>query len=163
MRYVGVLSTQDTTMRWQQRLTNADVIRTRGTEQAPDPPRGLVTQPGPRGVLVSWSLPADFNDIVGWRVYKDTESSLFADIRDRGTRQYFIDSTAATSSPKVNIFVSSVNALGRESNKVQVQSSALSETGAPAFPVSNRSFTGSNISSSYSPPGGGHAQSGSNK
>lgn len=152
MKYYGVLSSDDTSLRWQQRLTNADITFTRGVQRQPQSPRGLVVQSAPRGVLVSWSLPIVYTDIVGWRIYKDTETNLFADIRDRGTRQYMVDSTGGSTPPNINIFISSVSALGIESPTVQIQGSALAETGAPTMPSSNNSLTGTNKSPSYSRP-----------
>jgi hypothetical protein len=109
---------------------------TRGTAQVPQPPRDLITQAGPRGLLVTWNLPAGFNtDIQRWRVYKNDESTLYAEINDRGTRQCFVEATAGSSPPVTNIFVSSLNSLGAESQKVQIQGTASVEAGAPAMPT----------------------------
>src|SRR6266550_5606729 len=109
-----------------------DVTLTRGTAQKPQPPRDIIVQSGPRGLLVTWNLPAGLNsDIQRWRVYKDDENTLYAEINDRGTRQHFIESTSGATPPTINLFVSSVNALGIESPKVQVQGAATAEAGAP--------------------------------
>lgn len=109
-----------------------DFIRQRGTEKRPSPPRGIITQSAPRGVQISWALPpGDASDIAGWRIYKGDENTLLDRLPDRGTRQYIVPATAGAT---VSIFVSSVNALGVESTKVQVQGSAISESGAPAIP-----------------------------
>jgi hypothetical protein len=133
------------------RIQAADYLRVRGTKQLPEAPRGLYIQPGPRGFLVSWSLPVNFDDIVGWRLYKDDEGSLYQDIRDRGIRQKFIDATAGATPPTVNVFVSSVNAMGYESPKIQGQGSALAEAGAPPMPAAPPASIGNNQSSSYQP------------
>lgn len=126
------MSTQE---RQNARAHAADVTRTRGTAQVPQPPRDIICQNGPRGMLVTWNLPAGFNaDIQRWRVYKDDESTLYADINDRGTRQCFIEATAGSAPPVVNAFVSSMNNLGQESRKVQAQGQAATEAGAPAMP-----------------------------
>ncbi len=118
------------------RTQAADMTRTRGTSTAPQPPREVMLQPGPRGILAVWSLPAGFNsDIVRWRVYKNDENTLFTEIADRGTRQCFVDATAGSSPPVTNIFVSSINNLGVESTKVQAQGTAATEAGAPAMPT----------------------------
>jgi hypothetical protein len=112
-----------------------DATLTRGTAQKPQPPRDIIVQNGPRGLLVTWNLPAGFNtDIQRWRVYKDNESSLYAEIFDRGTRQHFIEATAGATPPVVNVFVSSLNSLGIESRKVQAQGQAAVEAGAPSMP-----------------------------
>lgn len=113
----------------------ADDTRTRGTAQKPQPPRNIVCQNGPRGIFVTWNLPTGFStDIQRWRVYKDDENTLFQEINDRGTRQCFIETTAGVTPPVVNVFVSSVNALGVESQLVQVQGTAAVEAGAPPMP-----------------------------
>lgn len=117
------------------RAQAADVTRTRGTAQVPQPPRDIICQNGPRGLLATWNLPTGFNsDIQRWRVYKDSEDTLYADINDRGTRQCFIEATSGSTPPVVNIFVSSVNNLGVESRKVQAQGQAATEAGAPSMP-----------------------------
>jgi hypothetical protein len=117
------------------RATARDLTLTRGTAKKPQPPRDIVAQSGPRGMLVTWNLPAGFNtDIQRWRVYKNDENTLYADINDRGTRQCFVESTAGSAPPVTNIFVSSMNSLGVESQKVQIQGQAAVEAGAPVMP-----------------------------
>lgn len=124
-----------TVERQEERAKASDFTRTRGTARKPYPPRDVICQSGPRGILVTWNLPqAPSFDIQRWRVYKDDENTLYAEINDRGTRQCFIETTAGTTPPVVNVFVSSLNALGAESQKVQAQGSATSETGAPSMP-----------------------------
>src|SRR5713226_3539559 len=77
-----------------------DMTLTRGTAQKPQPPREIITQSGPRGVLLSWSLPSGYNtDIQRWRIYKDDENTLYAEIYDRGARQHFIETTAGAVPP----------------------------------------------------------------
>jgi len=116
------------------RVRAEDLIRQGGSERRPQPPRGLIVQCGSRGFLVSWSLPEIFKDVTGWRVYRDTESSLYKEISDRGNRQCFIESTGGGTPTKVAVFVSSINAYGRESRKVQVIASAATEAGVTAPP-----------------------------
>lgn len=113
-----------------------DYLRQSGTEQKPRPPRGLIAQPASRGFLVSWSLPEGSRnkEIVSWRIYKDNENALYKEIADRGNRQVFVESTGGNSPPKVAAFISSMNAYGRESNKVQIVSSAAVEVGVTAPP-----------------------------
>lgn len=112
-----------------------DIVLTRGTAQRPQPPRDIIVQSGPRGMLVTWNLPTGFNtDIQRWRVYKGDENTLYAEVFDRGTREHFIEATAGATPPVTNIFVSSVNNFGIESQKVQVQGSAAVEAGAPSMP-----------------------------
>jgi hypothetical protein len=117
------------------RAQAADATRTRGTSNKPQPPRDIQCQSGPRGLLVTWSLPAGFSgDIQRWRVYKNDESTLYQEVNDRGTRQCFVECTAGDAPPVVNVFVSSVNALGIESQKVQAQGQAAIETSVPPMP-----------------------------
>lgn len=112
-----------------------DSVLTRGTSRVPSPPRELICQGSSRGILLTWALPAGFSDdIQRWRVYKDDENTLYHEISDRGTRQVLVDATSGTTPPTVNLFVSSMNALGVESVKVQTQGKATAETGAPAIP-----------------------------
>ena len=111
-----------------------DFLRQRGSPQVPLAPRDVIAQSGPRGVFLTWNLPTVNYNITGWRVYKTDEYTLYHDIQDRGVRQMFVESSAATVSPKINLFISSLNALGKESKKVQVQGSALNEPGAPPMP-----------------------------
>lgn len=117
------------------RAVAADTVRTRGTSRVPGMPRDVFLQSGPRGILANWLPPAGLsNDIAGWRIYKDDESKLFAELRDPNTTQHFIEATSGTTPPTVNIFISSFNKLGIESPKVMAQGSATTETGAPSMP-----------------------------
>jgi len=135
------------------RAAASDATRTRGTAQRPKPPQDLQAQAGPRGILVTWGAPSIFNiDIQRWRVYKDNESTLYAEVNDRGTRQCFIEATAGTTPPVVNIFVSSVNSLGIESQKIQVQGVSAVEAAAPAMPSVPPGYTsgsGANLAANY--------------
>lgn len=124
-----------------ERQKTMDFLRTRGTAKRPQAPRDLIAQSGPRGVLLTWNNPQRFTDIVGWRIYKTDENTLYTEIRDRGNRQCFVESTAATTSPVSNFFVSSLNALGKESTKIQSQKAALNESGSPTMPGSPPGYT----------------------
>lgn len=119
-----------------------DMVIARGTGRAPVSPRDVFVQSGPRGILVNWRAGEGFTaDIAGWRLYKDTEDSHFADILDPNTQQHFIESTAGSTPPVTNIFVSSINQLGVESPKVQAQSTATVEAGAPSMPSTPNTYT----------------------
>lgn len=123
----------NTEQRQNARAQAADMTRTRGTSRVPFPPRDVVCQAGPQGLLVTWNYPAGFSaDIQRWRVYKADENTLYAEIKDRGTRQYFV---ASTNGKVVNIFVSALNASGVESPKVSGQGTPSSATAAmPSVP-----------------------------
>lgn len=124
------------------RVKTAERMQVRGTSKTPLAPQDLSVQSGPRGILVNWRpAPGRTEDIAGWRVYKDDESSLFAEIRDPGTTQHFIEATAGTTPPVTNVFVSSINKLNQESPRVQVQGAALAETGAPSMPSTPPTYT----------------------
>ena len=75
---------------------------------------------------------------------------LFADLKDPNTTQHFIEATSGTTPPVTNIFVSAVNALGVESNKVQAQGASTAEAGAPAMPSTPPTYT-----TPYTGPSGG--------
>jgi hypothetical protein len=112
----------------------AEFIRMRGTNKRPDPPRSLQAQSARAGILITWEFPAAFKDIAGWNIYKGTESQKQDGLKDPNTRQYFMPSSSGATPPIVNVFISAVNALGAESQKVQIQGKALVEVGAPANP-----------------------------
>lgn len=125
-----------------QRFQASDFIRQRGTNKQPDPPRDLIAQSAPRAVQITWGLPpGNPTDITGWKIYSPDENTLVATIGDRGTRQYLVPSTSGSTPPTVNIFVSSINALGIESAKVLIQGKATAEAGAPSQPATPPGFT----------------------
>lgn len=124
-----------------QRQQTLDFVRNRGTAKLPSAPRDIVAQSGPRGVLVTWGLPQVYFDIVGYRVYKGDENTIYTEIRDRGNRQCFVESTAGSTPTVTNIFISALSQMGKESQKVQVQQKATSEAGAPAMPGSPPGYT----------------------
>ena len=124
------------------RIQTAERILVRGTRRKPQAPRDVFIQSGPRGILVNWRFPSGYRgDIVGWRVYKDDENSLFCELHDTNTVQHFIETTAGSAPPVVNVFVSSFNSLGIESPKVQAQGSAIAEAGAPIMPHTPPTYT----------------------
>ncbi|MBV9179878.1 MAG: hypothetical protein JO356_01085 [Acidobacteria bacterium] len=127
--------------RIQARRDAQDTTITRGTDRKPDPPRDVIATAAPRGVLLNWRPPFYATDLAGYRVYKDSETSLFAEIRDPLATQHFVDCTAGTTPPTTNFFISSVSKIGRESQKVMIQGSATAETGAPAMPVTPPTYT----------------------
>lgn len=127
------------------RVLATDVIRNRGTALIPPPPREITVQSAPRGLYLTWNLP-DPRDtgtkfICGWRVYKDDENTLYEEIRDRGNRQKFVECTSGSAPPVTNVFISSINELGQESQKVQIQGTALVESGAPSMPGAPPGYT----------------------
>lgn len=111
-----------------------DVLRTRGGTGKPQAPRDVFVQPASRGVLITWKLPVDHDTVAGWRIYKNTESNLVAEIRDKGTRQAFIPLDAGATPPQNNFFVCSFSTLGRESGKIFRQGKATIEASAPGVP-----------------------------
>lgn len=124
------------------RVLASTLILTRGTTRVPKPPRDLFTQSGPRGILLNWRFPEGYSaDIAGWRVYKGDENSLFAEIREPLTTQWFVESTAGSSPPTVLLFVSSFNKLGVESPKINVTGIAQVEAGAPTTPATPAAYT----------------------
>ncbi|MGA2648642.1 MAG: hypothetical protein ABSF15_28495, partial [Candidatus Sulfotelmatobacter sp.] len=94
-----------------------NLTRVSGTASLPEAPRDVQVQPAAGGVLVSWKLPVNHDNVAGWRVYLNTESNLAAQIRDKGTRQQFIPLSSGATPPTSNIMVSAFTTLGRESAK----------------------------------------------
>lgn len=123
------------------RTQASDMVIARGTGRVPGAPRDLFVQSGPRGILLNWRPPATNVDVSGYRVYKDDENSLFAELRDPGATQHFIETTAGASPPTVNLFISSIGKLGTESPKVQIQGTATVEAGAPSMPSTPPTYT----------------------
>lgn len=162
MRYLGNLFgySANPVQRQALRQQQTDILRIRGTAQIPPPPREVTVQSAPRGIFLSWSEPDPRDEnarfIAGWRIYKDDDRTLYEEIRDRATRQKFIEATAGSAPPTTNVFVSSINALGKESASVQAQGAAIAETGAPTMPASPAEYT-----TTYS--GGGDRNSGYGK
>jgi hypothetical protein len=103
-----------------------------GSTKRPDPPRSLIIQPGSLEVLLTWNAPYKSGDVASYRIYRDNESNLVSSISDPNVRQARIALPASTPTA---FYVSSVNALGRESVKVQVIGSAgVTATPSPALP-----------------------------
>lgn len=124
-----------------ERLMFDQQVANQGSPRRPDPPRDVFVQSGSRKVLLTWKLPPHSDDIRRWRIYRDTEKNLVMEVADRGTRQMYLDVSAGTTPPTYNFFVSSVNAAGVESVKVQVQGKATAETGAPSDPPPPPGYT----------------------
>ena len=142
MRFIGQWPGQGVPVNiTSERQKALDALRSRGTLKLPQAPRDIIAQSGARGVFLTWGLPQVYFDIVGWRIYKTDENTLYTEIRDRGNRQCFVEATASATSPVTNFFVSSVNQLGRESQKVQVQKAAANEANAPANPPPPPGYT----------------------
>jgi hypothetical protein len=109
--------------------------RTNGTSNKPQQPRNPQAQSGSRGALITWDMPVVFSDIVGFRIFKDSENSLLDTIYDPNVRQYKVQLSAGASPQVTNLFISSFNVRGMQSNPVQVQASSLAEASAPADPA----------------------------
>lgn len=97
--------------------TAATVSQVAGSQKRPDPPRSIIAQPGSLEVLLTWNAPYRNGDISSWRIYKDTESNLVDTVADPNVRQARIKLPANTATA---FYISSVNAAGRESIKVQI-------------------------------------------
>jgi hypothetical protein len=113
-----------------QRLQATNGVRSHGTQRIPAQLRGVTTQQGEGGVLVTWHLPKRYEDVTGYRIYLGTEKNLSVQIKDRGTRQIFIPLEAGASPPLNNIFVSAVNGF-REGPRVQIQQASTANASLP--------------------------------
>lgn len=110
-------------------------IGVNGSQGKPGQPRSLQAQSGSRKVLVTWDLPADKTDIQGWKIYNGTDRALLDTVNDASVRQYAVPASSGATPTTANIWVSSFNAAGIESNPVQVQGTATAEAGAPSDPA----------------------------
>jgi hypothetical protein len=127
--------TGNAAQRHEERRKAAENMRLRGSERRPEPPRSLLAQGGARKVVVTWAPPKNSAEIVGWNVYKDTESQFYAHIGSRDIRRVDINVNTSASPSAAAVYVCSVSAQGRESEKMQVMGTPLAETGAPADPA----------------------------
>lgn len=107
--------------------------RQNGTNARPQPPRNLQAQAGSRKILATWDAPIVTDGIVGYKIYTDNEGSLLDSIYDPNVRQYSVPASAGSAPPTKNIFISSISK-NNESVKVQIQSKASVEAGAPVDP-----------------------------
>lgn len=102
-----------------QKAKDADALRVRGTGYRPPSPNGLRLLKSGTKLSVDWDAPIfQKSPIVGWRVYLDTETNLVQAIKDASCTHAEITITANTNH---NVFVSSVNALNKESALVHAQ------------------------------------------
>lgn len=102
-----------------QRAQDSDALRVRGTSQLPPAPTFLRLAKSGTKLTADWDAPIfQKSPITGWRVYLDTEINLVQAIKDAGCTHAEITITANTNH---NVFVSSVNALGKESALVNKQ------------------------------------------
>jgi hypothetical protein len=107
------------------------LIRHNGPSARPQSPRNLQAQSGSRSILVTWDAPILTDGVVGYKVYLDTELSLFTTLYDPNVRQITVPASAGSSPPARNIFISAFTK-NNESVKVQIQGKATTEAGAPA-------------------------------
>lgn len=112
----------------------ADRAKLNGTAKRPNPPRDLKYLASSRSAIITWVAPELSDDIVGWRIYKETELKRYSDISDPSTKQVTVELSSGTTPPVTNIFVTAVNAAGIESRPVLIQAQATAETGAPSVP-----------------------------
>lgn len=119
--------------RAQARQQAANMMLLTGSGRVPNPPRSPVAQSGSRKVVLTWNAPEQDAEGGSYRVYLNSESSLYAEV-DYKCRRTDVAVSAAASSPTYNLFVSRVVG-GVESRKVWTQGKALNEAGAPVDPT----------------------------
>lgn len=113
----------------------ANAVASLGTEVAPEPPRNIIAQPGSRKAVVTWLQPQRSADVTGYRIYKDNEGSIVATVESGDALRYEVPLSSGSTAPVTNIFISSVNAGGKESARIQVQCAAIVEVAAPSDPA----------------------------
>lgn len=137
------------------------VLQVAGSRKRPDPPRSLVAQPGSLEVLLTWNAPYRSGDISGWRIYKDSESNLIDSIPDPNVRQARIKVPANTATA---FYISSINASGRESIKVQIIAKANTDQLVTTGSTGATTGTTPSLPPGYSKePSGGGSSSGQQK
>lgn len=94
-----------------------------GSRRRPEPPRNIQAQGGSLEILLTWNAPTQAKGIVGWKVYKDNEGNLIAEIRDFDVRQYKHKMPASTTAA---FYVSSFTPKA-ESIKAQVLGTSNSD------------------------------------
>jgi hypothetical protein len=130
MRWPIIRPSFEVMQRTEQRAIAADILRSRGTLDKPQPPRSLQSTSSSRSVLLTWYPPAinQRRGIAGWRVYKGSEDNCVMTIKDPFITQATVPaSSGQTESPVYTFFVSSVNVAGVESTRIPIQGSALAE------------------------------------
>ena len=99
-----------------------DLMSKRGITVLPPAPRNVRVNAGTGYITVVWDTPQDLRNVQSWRIYLDTENNLVDTIGDtaRTSTQVNLSDHA-----KHNVYVSSVNPMGKESRKVNAQGAAL--------------------------------------
>lgn len=115
-----------------------DSVRVRGTGLTPDPPRDVQAQSGNSKVQLTWKRPE--TPISAYRVYRDNEHTLVMAVQDAGTLFAEVPSNSGATPSTTSFFVSSVNAFGNESVKVQVISKAKVDATSPTDPAPPADF-----------------------
>src|SRR6266550_2856151 len=123
-----------------------------GTRRRPEPPRSLVSQPASLGAVLTWNAPVKTKGVVGFRIYKDTETNLLEEVRDPARRQFRVVLPANT---KANYYVSTFTSQNAESPKIPVLVSSNTDQLATAG-------SGTNGSQPSPPPSWGSEPSGGN-
>jgi hypothetical protein len=119
----------------QERRRAEELMRLRGDNRKPDPPRDLMSQPGSRSALVTWKPPIEIERVAGYRVFTPTERDLFDTFEDPLLSSVTIPLSSGATPASQAVYVSCFSRGGIESNRVQVICSPTAEAGAPAQPT----------------------------
>jgi hypothetical protein len=90
-------------------------------------------QGGNSKLVVTWNAPEDDVGVSRYNIYKDDENGFYGSV-PVSMRRYDVAVTSGTTPSASAVYVSSVNALGKESNKVQAIGTPVVDTGAVADP-----------------------------
>ena len=117
------------------RAQQREIIRLRGPDRPPNPPRSVIAQGGNAKAVVTWSGDPGNPSQCKTRIYKNTESGLYAEI-PAGVHWADVSGTPGTT---INIFVSTITPTGlAESRKIHKQCSIPAQTvGQPPPPDPN--------------------------
>jgi hypothetical protein len=109
-----------------------EIMRLRGDNRKPDPPRDLIAQAGSRSALITWKAPILAERVAEYRIYSPTETDLVGTTK---ANNYTLPLSSGSSPSSQAVYVSCVSLGQLESNKVQAIAVATAETGAPAQPA----------------------------
>jgi len=122
-----------------------------GTRRRPQSPRSLISQAASLGAVLTWNAPVKMKGVIGFRIYKDSETNLLEEVRDLSRRQYRVTLPANT---KANYYVSTFTVQGAESPKIPILVSSNTDQLATAGSGTNGSQPSPPPSWNNEPSGG---------
>lgn len=94
----------------------------------------MQAQGGNSKLVVTWNAPEDDTGVVRYNIYKDDENGFY-DSKPASVRRCDVAFTSGATPSAGSVYVSSLNALGKESNKVQAIATPVVDATAVADPT----------------------------